>query len=118
MSWGGSSSDLFPPKFKKFLKLGPGPPKWAPGPPRDQNGASEPPKSLKKHDSDLQNLEKTIAKLLKNGTVAGYARSALDNNVRFHTFQKIVNLGLDLGPSGFWILICLSQTKHLKKSQN
>ena len=32
---GGSSSDLFPQKFKKFLKFGPGPPKWAPGPPRE-----------------------------------------------------------------------------------
>ena len=32
----------------------------------------------KNHDSELQNLENTMAKLLKNGTVAGYARSALD----------------------------------------
>ena len=59
---------------------------WAPGlqngPPclhGSQNGASEPSKSLKNHDSDVPNLENTIAKLLKNGTVAGYARSALDN---------------------------------------
>ena len=30
------------------------------------------------NDADFQNLENTIAKLLKNGTVAGDARSALD----------------------------------------
>ena len=33
-------------------------------------------------------------------------------------FPKIDNLGLDLGPSGFWILIILSQTQHFNKSQN
>ena len=32
---GRSSSELFCPKFKKFSKLGPGPPKWGPGPPRE-----------------------------------------------------------------------------------
>ena len=32
---GGPRVIVVPPKFKKFLKLGPGPPKWAPGPPRE-----------------------------------------------------------------------------------
>ena len=86
---GGSSSELFGPKFKKFLKLGPGPQKWAPGLHGSQNGASEPSKSLNNHDSDLQNLENTIAKLLKNGTVAGYARSALDIYIYIYIYIYI-----------------------------
>ena len=42
-----------------------------------------------------QNLENPIAKLLKNGTVAGYARSALDIYVyieREHSVPNHVNM--------------------------
>ena len=53
----------------KSLKGVPGLPKWVSGSP----------KLSKSMILTSQNLEHPLAKLLNNGTVAGYARSALDN---------------------------------------
>ena len=42
----------------------------------EQKGSPGAPKVTKNHDSDLPQSRKSTAKLIKNGTVAGYARSA------------------------------------------
>ena len=50
-------------------------------PKNPQNGPKGPPgvsKMTNNHDSDIPKSRKSTAKLLKNCTVAGYARSALD----------------------------------------
>ncbi len=60
-------------------------------------------KVSKNHNSDLQKSRKSTAKLLKKGTVAGYARSALD----ILQFENVVlQPGTASGGSESWKMRC------------